>query len=306
MLRNVLQATSSLILRSTALNAHLLCACLCEGRLGLLHRGVFFLGNAIRVVRVFQLSPTWHLIVTVEGVALSVSLRTLQKSARLGSKDVLCVKIGRSHLVLTSLDVGENSETLCRSLSTGDISSLETSTVGRSIFGRIWHPSGLATVDGSDLSGFAVLIHYGVGWVERVRATLRLSLNLGHISVVISGETADVLSWLVSLLCTSALDVIDQENVAGLSAGHGISLWPCLVDVVDCHRVPDVPWWSSWSDLDLSELVARVQWVVTLTLRLELYDLWCGTLYVASLQVSLVFVQTNVQSSWTTSVNVPV
>ena len=97
---------------------------------------------------------------------------------------ILRVQVCRGHLLLPSCNVGEDTEALGRSLRASDIARLQTSSVAtecRAILRRVWHLSRFATIDDSDCSGFVVLVHHRVGWLEWVRATLRLTLHLGDI-----------------------------------------------------------------------------------------------------------------------------
>ena len=134
-----------------------------------------------------------------------------------------------------------------------------------------------AAVNTADLCSFSIFIHNCVGWIQWVRAALGLAFHLGHICVVIAGETARVLPRLVSLLSTSPGDIIQFHWITRWSACHDVSFRPALVNVVNGHGVTDKLGRGGWSHLHFRNLIGGIQRVIALSLGLELDDLWLGT-----------------------------
>ena len=134
-----------------------------------------------------------------------------------------------------------------------------------------------------------------VGGVKWVGAAFRFSLDFRNISVVIGSETAGVTPRFMSLLSASACNVIDSHNVTCCSALHNVSLGSCFVDIIDIHSVTNKLRRCSWANFNFWKLVVRVQWVVIISLRLEFDDLRGSERQVTRLEVSLFFVESNVE-----------
>ena len=183
---------------------------------------------------------------------------------------------------------------------------MKASSEGFSVLGRIRQTSWHTAFNAPDIVALAVLVDNTVGWVKRVRATLRFALNLRHVCVVISCETARVTTRLVPGLGASSLDVVKLHDIASGAAGHGVSLGPRLVDIVDVHGVADVLRGCGLANLNLGQVVGGIQRIVTLSLRLELDDLRGGTADVVRLQVGLPLVEADVEGSGARPVDVPV
>ena len=145
-----------------------------------------------------------------------------------------------------------------------------------------------------------------VGGVKWVGAAFRFSFDFRNISVVIGSETAGVTPGFMSLLSACACNVIDFHHVTSFSASHNVSLGSCLVDIIDIHSITNKLRRRSWANFNLWKLVVRVQWVVTGSLRLEFNDLWGGERQVTRLEVSLIFVESNVEGTRSRSIDIPV
>ena len=237
---------------------------------------------------------------------MTISLWSLQESARLSTVNRRGIQAIRSHLVLASCNVCKHSKALCRGLCTSDVSSLKTASIGRSILGRLWHLSWLAAFDDTDLHFLTIFISVTIDWVERVRAAFRLSLHLCHIIVVVSCETARVLSRLVSLLSSSSSNIINFQDITGDSALHGISLGSSLINVVDVHGVADELGRGGRTHLDLRDVVLRVQRVIGLSLGLELDDLRMSKRQILRSEICLILVEADMKGSWSRPINIPV
>ena len=174
------------------------------------------------------------------------------------------------------------------------------------ILGWLWHLRRFAAINSANLRTLAILIHDGVSWVEWVRASLRFALHLGHIRVVITCETASVLSWLVPLLSPCSSNIIDLHWVTSGSTLHNIGLRPALVDIVDGHCVANEFGGSSWAHLHLRNHVRGIQRVISLPLRLELDDLGLGTLQILRPQIGLLLNKADMEGARARSVNIPV
>ena len=105
MLRHVCQ--TACCRHGSSSDSHLLSAGLGEGRLCLL-----FLGDAIGVVRICELRITRVLIASIERITLARRLDTLQEGTGLGAENILCVQVGRSHLIGASGNACEDTESL--------------------------------------------------------------------------------------------------------------------------------------------------------------------------------------------------
>ena len=263
-------------------------------------------GDTVRIVWIFKLSPSWHLIVSIKRVSYTFGLRAFKQSSRLGTKDSFSVQAIGSHLIWSSSHIGENTESLRWSLSPSDIASLETTTVRGPILGRIRHTSRFAAIDCANLARFAILINDSIGRVERVWASFRFAFDLGHICVIVSCETARILSWLVSLICLGALNVIDFHDISCFAASHHVSLGLGLVNIIDSHGVSDVLGGSHRANLNMRKLVCGVQRVASLPIGNEFVDLRGGSSYIVRFQVRLLLVEANVESAGPWTVNVPV
>ena len=183
---------------------------------------------------------------------------------------------------------------------------MKTTSVSFSVLGRIRQTGWHAAFNTTDIVALAVLVNDTVGGVERVRAALRFALNLRHVRVVVSCETAGVATRLVPGLGACSLDVVKLHDVASGAASHGISLGPGLVDIVDVHGVADVLGWRGLANLDLGQVVGGIQRIVTLSVRLELDDLGGGAADVVRLQVGLLLVEADVEGAGARPVDVPV
>ena len=219
---------------------------------------------------------------------------------------VLSIKAGRGHLIGSPSHIGENAQAFSRCLRSGDVASVQTAAKLGAVLGRVWHLGRFAAINASYLCCFVVLIHDSVGRVEWVGASLRLSLNLGHVCVVITRETARVLSRLVSLLGARPCDIVQFHWVTRWPPRHNVGLGSALVDVVDGHGVSDELGRGGGSHLDLRDLVCGIQGVVTLSLGLEFDDLGLSSCKVISLEICFFLDQTNVKSTRARPINVPV
>ena len=237
---------------------------------------------------------------------MTISLWSLQESARLSTVNRRGIQAIRSHLFLASCNVCKHSKALCRGLCTSDVSSLKTAPIGRSILGRLWHLSWLAAFNDTDLHFLTIFISVTIDWVERIRAAFRLSLHLCHIIVVVSCETARVLSRLVSLLSSSSSNIINFQDITGDSTLHGVSFGSGLIDVVDVHGVADELGRGGRTHLDLRDVVLWVQRVIGLSLGLELDDLRMSKRQILRSEICLILVEANMKGSWSRPINIPV
>jgi len=153
---------------------------------------------------------------------------------------------------------------------------------------------------------FAIFVHHSVSWVERVRAAFRFALHLGHISVVIGCETATIHSFLMSLLGSCASDIVNFHWITSGSSGHDVRLGPALLDIINLHRITDEFRGSGWPHLDLRNIVTGIQRVISLSLRLELNDLWLSSIQILRLQVCLLLDETDMKGTRSRPVNIPV
>ena len=110
----------------------------------------------------------------------------------------------------------------------------------------------------------------------------------------------------MSLLGTSPGDIIQFHWITRWSACHDVSFRPALVNVVNGHGVTDKLGRGGWAHLHLGNFIGGIQRVIALSLGLELDDLGLGPFKVSSPQVGLILDESDVQSAWTRSVDVPV
>ena len=110
----------------------------------------------------------------------------------------------------------------------------------------------------------------------------------------------------MSHLCLRALNVICFHDIASGTTLHSISLRPASLNIIDCHGITDELWRSCRSDFDLSQLVVRIKRVISLSFGLELNDLWRSAPNVLSSQVSLIFVEVDMECARARPVDIPV
>ena len=101
----------------------------------------------------------------------------------------------------------------------------------------------------------------------------------------------------MSLISTSALNVINFHNVSSDASSHRVCPRLGLVDVIDLHGVANELWWGHRPHFNVRKIVSWVQRVVTSSLRLEFDNLGSSAADVSSFEISLFFVETNVKSA---------
>ena len=268
---------------------------------------IFLFCNAVGVVWVFKLAPTRQLVITFQRVrSHAIRLWSFQQSSRLGSHNFLSVKVCGDHLLWTSFGICEDTKTLSRTLSAGDVACLKTSSLTRLILGCVGHSSWFATINIAYLVSFVVLIHDSISRVKWVRATFRFSFYFCHVVVIVSSVTARVPSRLVAHLGLGAVNVINFHCFTRGSTCHRIHLRPTSVDIVDVHLVSDESRRCCRSDFNFRNLVVWIQGIISLSFRLKLDNLGSCPLYVVSFQVCFRFVKSYMECARARSVDVPV
>ena len=107
-------------------------------------------------------------------------------------------------------------------------------------------------------------------------------------------------------LSARAFDIVDLHNVASCATSHHICLWSRLIDVINDHSITNELRRSGRAHFHLRQIVDGVEWVITLTRRLELNNLRGSSLNVISPQVCLILVEADMEGARTRPVNVPV
>lgn len=207
---------------------------------------------------------------------------------------------------MTSAHVSEDTEALGRCLRARDVTGLQAASVGSAVLGRLRHASWRASLDFANIVALTVLIDHSVGRIKWVRAPLRFTLDLRHVSVIVGCETARVGTGLVTSLSARALDIIKLHDIASGASGHRVSLRPRLINIIDDHGIANELRRSRWACLNLGQVVDGVQRVIGLALRLELDNLRGSSTDIVSPQVSFLLVQSNVEGARARSVNIPV
>ena len=101
----------------------------------------------------------------------------------------------------------------------------------------------------------------------------------------------------MSLISTSAFNVIHFHNVSSDAASHRVCPRLGLVNVIDLHGVADELWWGHWPHLNVRKIVIWVQRVVTSSRRLEFDNLGSSAKDVSCFEVGLLLVESNVESA---------
>ena len=110
----------------------------------------------------------------------------------------------------------------------------------------------------------------------------------------------------MSLLGACARNVVHFHDITCHSTLHRVSLGSRLVDIVNIHGVANELGRGGREYFDLRNVISWVQWVISISFGLEFDDLGRGKWQVVCLKIGLVLVETDVKSSWTRSVDIPI
>ena len=102
----------------------------------------------------------------------------------------------------------------------------------------------------------------------------------------------------MSGLGLGACNVVNLHYVTRLDLRQFVGFGASILKVVDVHLVSDELGWGCWSDFNFGQVVVGVEGVEVLSFGLELDYLWLGARDIASLKIGLLFVESNVESSW--------